>query len=454
MELDRIYENRFPAEDRDAKDAVWRVLCRHFFQRYVGTGRYRARSRRRVLRVPPAHPVRRSHRGGSESRSAAVRPTRDADRRSPEPRARSERRRRHRRRRVRQQLLRAPARQVHAPVDAVGDRACCGRADGSSCCSRTCALSERRTWDFIDHHIALTDRSLAEAVGLSGLRVTSSCPASCRTRRAAGPPASDAGAALPPLPSAVVDNGRPGVAGGDEAQRRGTLIMATALVTGSAGLIGSEMVRALLPRGHGVVGIDNDMRGRFFGAEASTRCERASLARAARLPPPRCRHPRRAGARAAVRRARRRTSRSSSTPRRSRRTTGRRAIRCSTSTSTPPARSSLLELTRRHAPEAAFVFTSRTRCTATRRTGCRCVELDDALGDRSRASVRGRHRRDDVGRSDACTRCSARRRSRPTCWCRSTAATSASEPAAFRGGCLTGPAPLRRGAPRLSRLPR
>ena len=31
-------------------------------------------------------------------------------------------------------------------------------------------------WDFVDHHIALTDRSLAEAVGLSGLRVTELVP--------------------------------------------------------------------------------------------------------------------------------------------------------------------------------------------------------------------------------------------------------------------------------------
>ena len=53
--------------------------------------------------------------------------------------------------------------------------------------------------------------------------------------------------------------------------------MATALVTGSAGLIGSEMVRTLCREGHHVIGIDNDMRGRFFGPEASTRTSVASL---------------------------------------------------------------------------------------------------------------------------------------------------------------------------------
>jgi CDP-paratose 2-epimerase len=46
--------------------------------------------------------------------------------------------------------------------------------------------------------------------------------------------------------------------------------VSTAVVTGSAGLIGSEAVRRLLARGQSVIGIDNDMRRRFFGEEAST----------------------------------------------------------------------------------------------------------------------------------------------------------------------------------------
>jgi len=44
----------------------------------------------------------------------------------------------------------------------------------------------------------------------------------------------------------------------------------TIIVTGSAGLIGSETVRAFANNGARVIGIDNDMRSRFFGAEAST----------------------------------------------------------------------------------------------------------------------------------------------------------------------------------------
>jgi SAM-dependent methyltransferase len=34
--LDSVYTARFPEADRAAKDAIWQVLCRHFFQRYVG----------------------------------------------------------------------------------------------------------------------------------------------------------------------------------------------------------------------------------------------------------------------------------------------------------------------------------------------------------------------------------------------------------------------------------
>jgi CDP-paratose 2-epimerase len=53
--------------------------------------------------------------------------------------------------------------------------------------------------------------------------------------------------------------------------------MSVAIVTGSAGLIGSEVTRALAARGLFVVGIDNDMRSRFFGPEASTTWQRQRL---------------------------------------------------------------------------------------------------------------------------------------------------------------------------------
>ncbi|CAN5444800.1 NAD-dependent epimerase/dehydratase family protein [soil metagenome] len=51
----------------------------------------------------------------------------------------------------------------------------------------------------------------------------------------------------------------------------------TILVTGSAGLIGSETVWHFAAGGARVVGIDNDMRQRFFGAEASTKKTRDAL---------------------------------------------------------------------------------------------------------------------------------------------------------------------------------
>jgi CDP-paratose 2-epimerase len=53
--------------------------------------------------------------------------------------------------------------------------------------------------------------------------------------------------------------------------------MSIAIVTGSAGLIGSEATRYFAEQGLHVVGIDNDMRARFFGEEASTTWNRQRL---------------------------------------------------------------------------------------------------------------------------------------------------------------------------------
>ena len=46
--------------------------------------------------------------------------------------------------------------------------------------------------------------------------------------------------------------------------------MPVAIVTGSGGLIGSESVRHFVEAGYEVIGLENDMRARFFGADAST----------------------------------------------------------------------------------------------------------------------------------------------------------------------------------------
>ena len=55
--------------------------------------------------------------------------------------------------------------------------------------------------------------------------------------------------------------------------------MAIVVVTGSAGLIGSETVKRFHGEGFDVVGIDNDMRAYFFGNEASTSWNRERSAR-------------------------------------------------------------------------------------------------------------------------------------------------------------------------------
>jgi len=53
--------------------------------------------------------------------------------------------------------------------------------------------------------------------------------------------------------------------------------MGTVIVTGSAGLIGSEAVKRFAKEGTRVAGIDNDMRAQFFGIEASTKKTRDDL---------------------------------------------------------------------------------------------------------------------------------------------------------------------------------
>jgi CDP-paratose 2-epimerase len=53
--------------------------------------------------------------------------------------------------------------------------------------------------------------------------------------------------------------------------------MKKVLITGSAGLIGSEAVKFFAEKRFDIVGIDNDMRGYFFGPEGSTKWNRKLL---------------------------------------------------------------------------------------------------------------------------------------------------------------------------------
>lgn len=53
--------------------------------------------------------------------------------------------------------------------------------------------------------------------------------------------------------------------------------MKIAIITGSAGLIGSQCVSFFSKKGFKIIGIDNDMRSYFFGLEASTKKSKQSL---------------------------------------------------------------------------------------------------------------------------------------------------------------------------------
>src|SRR5580658_4961319 len=55
--------------------------------------------------------------------------------------------------------------------------------------------------------------------------------------------------------------------------------MPVAIVTGSGGLIGSESVAHFIETGYEVVGLENDMRARFFGPDASTAHTTSELVR-------------------------------------------------------------------------------------------------------------------------------------------------------------------------------
>jgi len=55
--------------------------------------------------------------------------------------------------------------------------------------------------------------------------------------------------------------------------------MGTVLITGSAGLIGSQAARFFADKGFVVIGVDNDMRRYFFGDAASTEWNRQELSR-------------------------------------------------------------------------------------------------------------------------------------------------------------------------------
>src|SRR3954447_17976133 len=64
--------------------------------------------------------------------------------------------------------------------------------------------------------------------------------------------------------------GSPTPSKSNPSERKGMTRMPVAIITGAGGLIGSEAVEHFVGEGFDVVGIENDMRARFFGPESST----------------------------------------------------------------------------------------------------------------------------------------------------------------------------------------
>ncbi|MBN2139915.1 MAG: NAD-dependent epimerase/dehydratase family protein [Desulfovibrionaceae bacterium] len=152
--------------------------------------------------------------------------------------------------------------------------------------------------------------------------------------------------------------------------------MSVCLVTGSGGLIGSATVRFMADRGLDVVGVDNDMRGYFFGPEASTAWNVDDLARTVG----RYRHLRE-------------DIRDQGAMERIFSRHGRDILAVVHTAAQPShdwaarepltdfsinaqATVLLLELTRRHCPEAAFIFTSTNKVYGDAPNRLPLVELD------------------------------------------------------------------------------
>jgi SAM-dependent methyltransferase len=176
MKLDAIYVARFPDADREAKDAIWRVLCQHFFQRYVGPNDV-------VVDLGPGFGEFLRHiRCG---RRIAV----DIERLSG-------------------RVLPEGTDEVLVPSDRLASRVAASSVDVIFCSNFFEHLPDTRTflatlteiqkvlrdggrllilqpnirfvggayWDFVDHHLPLTDRTLVEACESVGFEVVEVVP--------------------------------------------------------------------------------------------------------------------------------------------------------------------------------------------------------------------------------------------------------------------------------------
>ena len=200
--------------------------------------------------------------------------------------------------------------------------------------------------------------------------------------------------------------------------------MPVAVVSGSGGLSGPSRVRRLVESGWDVIGLECDLRAQFFGPEASTAAVSAELAD---------RYDEFRWLEVDIRDTSAVDSAFSSEA-------GR--IELVVHTAAQPSHDwaardpqtdfgvnangtlNLLEATRRFCPDATFVFCSTNKVYGDTPNRLPLEELDDpARAAPGSPLVRG-DRHDDVDRSLDPLALRRLRRRRPTCWCRSTAATS------------------------------
>jgi SAM-dependent methyltransferase len=176
VKLDSIYLARFPEADRKAKDAIWRVLCRHFFQQYV-------RDDDVVLDIGPGF--------GEFLRHIRCRQRIAADIEKLSGRE-----------------LPTGTEEVLVPSDRLSTRVSPSSVDVVFCSNFFEHLPDKRTfletlseiktvlrpggrllvlqpnirlvggayWDFVDHHLPLTDRTLVEALDSLGFEIVEVIP--------------------------------------------------------------------------------------------------------------------------------------------------------------------------------------------------------------------------------------------------------------------------------------